>query len=114
MGDLESGGKGKENHVTLAFASAKVSLQEAPSCNKPAYASTNVSLQQQQEDHSCYICTKTFSQRSSLTKHMKTHKVGEGHVCKKCNKRFAASRDLRKHVDIVHLNKAEDYKKEWR
>ena len=50
MGDLESGGMGKENHVTLAFASAKVSLQqEAPSCNKPAYASTNVSLQQQQE-----------------------------------------------------------------
>ena len=113
MGDLESGGKGKENHVTLAFASSKVSLQqEAPSCNKPAYVSANVSLRQQQEDHSCYICTKTFSQRSSLTKHMKTHKVGEGHVCKKCNKRFAASRDLRKHVDIVHLNKAEEYKKE--
>ena len=93
MGDLE-GRKGKENHVILAYATAKGAAL------------------QQQEVHSCYICNKTFSQRNSLTKHIKTHKVGEGHVCKKCNKRFAASRDLRKHVDIVHLNKAEEYKKE--
>ena len=94
MGDLEVR-KGKENHVILAYASSAKSA-----------------VLQQQEVHTCNICNKTFNQRSSLTKHIKTHKVGEGHVCKKCNKRFAASRDLRKHVDIVHLNKAEEYKKE--
>ena len=93
MADVK-GAKGKENHVTLA------------------YSPTKGTVVHHEEAHSCYICNKTFGQRSSLTKHIKTHKVGEGHTCKKCDKSFAASRDLRKHIDIVHLNKAEEYKKE--
>ena len=83
MADVK-GAKGKENHVTLA------------------YSPTKGTVVQHEEAHSCYICNKTFGQRSSLTKHIKTHKVGEGHTCKKCDKSFAASRDLRKHIDIVH------------
>jgi len=60
----------------------------------------------------CFVCGKSFSQKHSLSRHMKCHKASEGHECPKCAKRFAASRDLKKHVDIVHLNKAEEYKKE--
>eukprot|EP00092_Neocalanus_flemingeri_P015619 GFUD01016907.1.p1 GENE.GFUD01016907.1~~GFUD01016907.1.p1 ORF type:complete len:876 (+),score=244.14 GFUD01016907.1:57-2684(+) len=67
-----------------------------------------------EEDKSlpCFICGKSFSQKSLLSKHIKSHKANEGHECPKCSKRFVASRDLKKHVDIVHFNKGEEYKKE--
>jgi len=60
----------------------------------------------------CPLCSKPFSQKSSLSRHMKIHEISEGHFCTNCPKSFAAARDLRKHVDIVHLNKAEEYKRE--
>ena len=91
-------GKGKENLVKFVYNDSK--------------GATPGAVNQHPLHHSCYICNKTFHQKSSLSKHLKTHKVGDGHVCQKCDKKFAASRDLRKHVDIVHLNKAEEYKKE--
>ena len=90
-------GKGKENLVKFVYNESK--------------GATPGTVDQHQ--HSCYICNKTFHQKSSLSKHLKTHKVGDGHICQKCDKKFAASRDLRKHVDIVHLNKAEEYKKDF-
>ena len=60
----------------------------------------------------CFLCSKSFSQKHSLARHLRTHKSNDGHQCFNCDKRFAAIRDLRKHIDIVHLNKAEAYKKE--
>ena len=60
----------------------------------------------------CFICNKIFQTKHSLTKHLRTHKSAEGHKCDKCDKKFTANRDLKKHVDIVHLQKAESYRKE--
>ena len=60
----------------------------------------------------CVLCSKTFTQKHALARHLKSHKSGEGHSCFKCKKTFAAVRDLKKHIDIVHFNKAEEYKKE--
>ena len=60
----------------------------------------------------CGLCGKSFSQKHSLARHLKSHTSGDGHSCFKCKKTFAAVRDLKKHIDIVHFNKAEDYKKE--
>ena len=95
MEDLEVG-KGKENLVKFIYSDSKETSSKESSPH----------------EHNCYVCNKTFNQKSSLTKHLKTHKIGEGHNCPKCDKKFAASRDLRKHVNIVHLNKGEEYKKE--
>jgi uncharacterized C2H2 Zn-finger protein len=97
MGDGEVG-KGKENIVKFVYNDTKGDAVSAAAPEQPP--------------HPCYICNKTFNQRSGLTKHLRTHKMGEGNKCQKCDKIFAAPRDLRKHVDIVHLNKAEEYKKE--
>merc|ERR1719319_911247 len=86
---------GKENLVKVLFSDAKAERAAA-----------------EVRPYRCHICNKSFHQKSGLTKHIKTHNNGDGHVCDKCNKKFAANRDLRKHVNIVHLNKGEEYKKE--
>ena len=94
--------KNKENFVRFVFNDSAV---KEPQLKENAEFEEN-------DMFPCLLCGKTFSQKHSLSRHMKTHKASEGHECQKCSKRFVASRDLKKHIDIVHLNKGEIYKKE--
>ena len=65
----------------------------------------------------CPECRKLYNTKQELSDHMdEKHTTlvrnDNRYYCNKCPKSFAAYRDLKKHVDIVHENKAEDYKKE--
>ena len=101
--DLDSG-KNKENQVKLVFGEEKQFIFDSDGSDKKP---SNT-----EKTFPCLLCNKSFNQKHSLARHLKSHKTTEGHECSKCNKKFAAIRDLKKHIDIVHLNKAEDYKKE--
>ena len=51
----------------------------------------------------CALCGKSFGQKHSLARHLKSHKSGDGHSCFKCKKTFAAVRDLKKHMTKIVL-----------
>ena len=52
--------------------------------------------------YNCEICYKVLKQRSSFTRHMKTHKKSEGYKCEICEKEFSRPDYLKKHVKISH------------
>ena len=101
--------EGKENCVRLVYKGGgnnKNDLLNLDSIVKKCITSSS------DKNFNCVVCNKFFLNKHSLTKHLRTHKTTEGHKCDKCDKKFTASRDLKKHINIVHLDKAENYKKE--
>ncbi|XP_063437223.1 uncharacterized protein LOC134718551 [Mytilus trossulus] len=53
----------------------------------------------------CDICTKTFSNRGNLQKHLMVHNNERPHKCQQCNKAFRTRSYLNYHIDVVHVNK---------
>ena len=50
------------------------------------------------------VCDNSFTQKSSLTRHMLVHNGIKEYQCHVCDKRFARKSDLKKHM-LVHSGK---------
>jgi len=55
----------------------------------------------------CTTCTKTFSRKSDLERHIKSHLGIKDFQCIDCGKLFSEEWNLRQHVEIVHLHSNE-------
>ena len=59
--------------------------------------------EQKKKTYTCSTCNKTFSYRSNLTRHNRTHTSEKLHKCQICNKLFNHSGNLKKH-ELLHVN----------
>jgi len=50
--------------------------------------------------HKCSLCTKTFSRKNDLTRHLMLHSGERKYACTFCESKFIGSGDLHKHVRI--------------
>ena len=65
---------------------------------------SSVEESQQEKEYLCNFCEKTFTQRSSCTRHMQSHKNEKPHTCNTCGKNFTRKGHLQRH-ELTHLGK---------
>lgn len=53
-------------------------------------------------NHSCHLCSKSFSRRATLRNHLLTHNANRPFKCEHCPKDFTAKRLLQKHTQRIH------------
>ena len=63
------------------------------------------------EEFLCKICGMSFTQKSSLKKHIATIHENKRYPCKDCDKIFTQSSGLHRHVRLFHKGEKEDIRK---
>ncbi len=53
-----------------------------------------------QEPYGCPLCTKSFSSKQELKRHMRVHTGDKPHTCKQCSKSFSQAVHLRIHMRV--------------
>ncbi|XP_069170803.1 zinc finger protein 724-like [Procambarus clarkii] len=72
--------------------------EKLEACPESGERSTLPKKQMVADRPSCYLCEKTFSDRSGLNKHMLVHIGVKSHVCAECGKKFLRNDYLQQHL----------------
>ena len=56
----------------------------------------------------CHLCSKTFGQRRSLSRHFESHS-NKSHECAECDHKFTSRYNLARHIVMVHKPKDNIY-----
>lgn len=62
------------------------------------------------KDATCHVCSKKFSCKGQLTRHLKTHIGIRNYVCELCGKAYMESGALRKHFQAKHSGREKPHK----
>ena len=58
--------------------------------------------QHEQKPHQCGVCSKRFTSRRDLVRHLERHSAEPKHSCQECHKKFFTRNDMRRHFKVVH------------
>jgi len=61
----------------------------------------------QARSHVCDYCSRTFSQKSDLNRHVVQHFVSTPHQCEFCDKKYRWEKQLREHMKVHDKNHIE-------
>ena len=88
----------KEHKIDVAIDSIEPAMKRN---NKQKQAKNPVAVQ----PHKCDICEKSFTQKASLNRHIKSvHENSKPHKCDICELSFSEKGTLKRHIQSVHLN----------